>query len=186
MLIGQAYTDVLTPQEQQALQSSCDMLIDSIFDDLQNVEKPEDVVHTMLGIYLPERYLYKYTPLFLKKFAVCVITVAWKLAQPEHMKLSSLAEELAAWVIIQEAKRQLEEESDAQVENAFDAFIDAYFEDTDLEYLYDDRYDGIEETELAQVMDISGLAFKDWFSPFSDEPSCTPHPYVLEEGLSSQ
>jgi len=66
MLIGQAYTDVLTPQEQQALQSSCDMLIDSIFDDLQNVEKPEDVVHTMLGIYLPERYLYKYTPLFLK------------------------------------------------------------------------------------------------------------------------
>lgn len=185
MLMGQTYTDVLTPQEQQALQGSCDMLIDNIFDDLQNVEKPEDVVHTMLGIYLPERYLYKYTPLFLKKFAVCIITVMWKLAQPEHMMLSSLAEELAAWVIIQEAKRQLEEESAAEVENAFDEFIDAYFEDTDLEYLYEDRYDGIEETELAQIMGISGLAFKDWFSPFSNEPARTPHPYVLEEGSSS-
>ncbi len=32
MFMGQAYTDVLTPHEQQALQASCDILIDSIFD----------------------------------------------------------------------------------------------------------------------------------------------------------
>jgi hypothetical protein len=108
MLMGQAYTHVLTPHEQQALQASCDILIDSIFNDLQNVEQPKDVAHTILGIYLPERYLYKYTPRFLRKFAICIITVAWKLAQPGHIRLSSLAEELAAWVIIQEAKRHLE------------------------------------------------------------------------------
>ncbi len=64
MSIGQAYTNALTPQEQQALQVSCDILIDSIFEDLQNVKKPEDVADTLLGIYLPERYLYQYTPLF--------------------------------------------------------------------------------------------------------------------------
>lgn len=87
MLMGQAYTDVLTPHEQQALQASCDILIDSIF------------------------------------------------------------------------------------------------EDTDFEFLYDDSYDGIEKTELAQIMSISSLAFKDWFSPFSNEPSRTPHPYVLEDDL---
>ncbi len=74
MFMGQAYTDVLTPHEQQALQASCDILIDSIFDDLQNVKRPEDVTHTMLGTYLPERYLYKYTPAFLRKFAICMIT----------------------------------------------------------------------------------------------------------------
>lgn len=181
MLMGQAYTNVLTPQEKQALQASCDLLIDSLFDDLQNVKKPEDVAHTMLGIYLPERYLYKYTPRFLRKFTICIITVAWKLAQPEHMRLSSLAEELAAWVIIQEATRQLEDEADEKIENPFDAFIDEYFEDTDFEYLYDDSYDGIEETELAQIMGISSLAFQDWFSPFSNEPSRTPHPYILED-----
>ena len=54
--------------------------------------------------------------------------------------LSSLAEELAAWVIIQEAKRHLEDETDEEVEDAFDAFIDTYFEDTDFEYLYVDAY----------------------------------------------
>jgi hypothetical protein len=88
-----------------------------------------------------------------------------------------------AWVIIQEAKRHLEDETDEEVENAFEAFIDAYFEDTDFEFLYDDSYDGIEKTELAQIMSISSLAFKDWFSPFSNEPSRTPHPYVLEDDL---
>jgi hypothetical protein len=183
MLMGQAYTDVLTPHEQQALQASCDILIDSVFDDLENVKEPEDVADTLVGIYLPERYLYKYTPAFLRKFAICIITVAWKLAQPEHQMLSSLAETLAAWVIIQEAKRHLEDDTEKRLKNAFDAFIDAYFEDTDFEFLYDDALDGIEETEVAQIMGISSLAFHDWFSPFSDEPSRTPHPYVLEDGF---
>ncbi len=97
------------------------------------------------------------------------------------MALSSLAEELAAWVIIREAKRYLEDDTDEEVENAFDTFIAAYFEDTDFEYLYDNAYDGIEETEVAQFMGLSPLAFRDWFSPFSDEPSRTPHPYVIED-----
>ncbi len=180
MSIGQAYSHALTPPEQQALSWACDVLIDSIFEDVQNVEEPEDIVDTMIGIYLPERYLYKYTPRFFRKFAVCIITVAWKLVQPEHMVLSSLAEELAAWVIIQEAKRHLEDETDEEVENAFDAFIDTYFEDLDFEFLYDNSFDGIEKTELAQRIDLSPLAFSDWFSPISDEPSRTPHPFVSE------
>jgi hypothetical protein len=115
-----------------------------------------------------------------------MITVVWKLAQPEHIVLSSLAEELAAWIIIQEAKRHLEDETDEEGENTFDACIDAYFEDTDFEYLYDDAYDGIEGTEVAQIIGISPLAFHDWFSPFSDEPSRTPHPYVFQDGLPRQ
>ena len=186
MLIGQAYTDILTSREQQALQDSCNLLIDSLLTDLPNITKPEDVTHTMLGIYLPERYLYKYTPSFVTKFLICIITVNWKLAQPERILLSSLAEELAVWVIIQEATRQLEEEMGEEAENTFDAFIDEYFEDTDFEYLYDDSYDGIDETELAKMMGISSLAFKDWFLPFSNEPSRTPHPYVLEDDAQQQ
>jgi hypothetical protein len=83
----------------------------------------------MLGIYLPERYLSNYTPHFLRKFAICLITVAWKLAQPGHSVLASLAEELAAWVILQEAKRHLEDETEEEGEDAFAAFIDAYFEE---------------------------------------------------------
>ncbi len=56
-----------------------------------------------------------------------------------------------------------------------------FYQDTDFEYLYDNSYDGIEETELAQRMGISSLAFHEWFFPFSDEPSRTPYPYIRED-----
>src|SRR2546430_16610348 len=147
MAIGQAYSHVLTDPEQQAIQHSCDILIDSVFDNFETVEKPVDVDETLLGTYLPQRYLPRYTPLFFKKFAVCIITVAWKLAQSEHMPLSSLAEELATRAIIQEAKGRLEDRK-----NAFDTFIDRYFEDTDVAFLFDDRYDGLAETEVAKML----------------------------------
>ena len=104
MSIGEAYSHVLTKHEQQALRIGCDVLIDSVFDDLKIAENPKDVADTVFSIHLPGRYLYKYTPLFLRQFAVCIITVAWKLAQPDHMPLSSIAEELAAWAIINQAK----------------------------------------------------------------------------------
>jgi hypothetical protein len=102
MSIGQAYADILTPREQQALAEACDWLIDHAFDERERVEKPQDVLDSVVGEYLPTRYVYRYTPHFYKKFAVCVITVAWKLAQSEYMRLSSLAEELAARAIIQD------------------------------------------------------------------------------------
>ncbi len=116
------------------------------------------------------------------------MTVAWKLAQPEHLPLSSLAEELAAHAVIREAmaRLEMEEEEDAeekgdqeQTQETLDAFIDAYFEDTDVEILFGDRYDGLDETELAKVLGMSSLAFGDWFLPFSEEPSRVAHPYVL-------
>ena len=95
------------------------------------------------------------------------------------MPLSSLAEELAAWAIIEEAKRLLEEKSgESEAENSFDDFIDVYFEDTDFLYLFENAHDGIEETQVGQIMGISSLAFDHWFLPFSDEPARIAHPYV--------
>jgi hypothetical protein len=55
------------------------------------------------------------TPLFQKQFIVCVFTVAWKLAQPKPMALSSVAEELAAWSIITAAKQQVELELEGEL-----------------------------------------------------------------------
>jgi len=175
MSIGQAYADILTPREQQALAEACDWLIDHAFDERECIEKPQDVLDSAVGEYLPTRYVYRYTPLFYKKFAVCIITVAWKLAQSEHMLLSSLAEELAARAIIQEAKGRLKDRK-----NAFVTCIDRYFEDTDVAFLFDDRSDGLDETEVAQLLGLSSLAFADWFLPFSDAPSRVVHPYVLK------
>lgn len=179
MSVGQAYPHALTSSEQQALQASCDILIDSIFSEIGNVTDTENIAETTLGTYLPSRYIQRYTPGFLQQFAVCVITVAWKLAQPQHIPLASLAEELAAHAIIEHAKVVMEIDEDIEfVEDAFETFEDLYFEDLDFEFLYDDAYDGIDETEIAQDIGIFSLALKDWFKPFSDEPSRMPHPYA--------
>jgi len=175
MSIGQAYADILTPREQHALAEACDWLIDHAFDERERIEKPQHVLDSVVGEYLPTRYVYRYTPLFYKKFAVCMITVACKLAQAEHMLLSSLAEELAAWAIIQDAKGRLEDRK-----NAFDTCTDRYFEDADVAILFDNRYDGLDETEVAQMLGLSSLAIADWFLPFSDAPSRVVHPYVLK------
>ncbi len=180
MSIGRAYSDILTSREQQALQSACDILIDSAFDDLEIVKEPNNGIDGRMSEHLPTRYKQKYTPHFYRKFAVCIITVAWKLAQSEPMPLSSLAEEVAAWAIINQAKSLVEDdEGEAAGEQAFDPFIDGYFEDTDFLYLFENEYDGIDEAEVAQVLGMSSLAFHDWFLPFSDEPSRRAHPYVL-------
>ena len=88
--------------------------------------------------------------------------------------------------MIGRAKVVLEpEDSRYKSDEAFDAFIDGYFEDMDFEYLYDNFYDSLDETEPAQRMGISSFHFHDWFKPFSDDPSRTPHPSTIEADSTS-
>ena len=49
MSIGQAYADILTPLEQQALAEECDWLIDHAFDEHERIEKPQDVLDSLVG-----------------------------------------------------------------------------------------------------------------------------------------
>lgn len=177
MSIGQAYSDILTPNAQQALQGGCDTLIDGVFDDLEHIKDSKGFADTWVTTYLPERYLNKYTPLFLRQFAVCIIAVTWKLAQPQHVPLSSLAEELAANAIIEVAKSYAKI-SGLDVKNVFEDFKDEYFEDTDFLFLFDDAYDGIDKAEVGQRPGMFSLAFDNWFKPFSDDPARIAHPYV--------
>ena len=180
MSIGQAYSNVLTPRAQEALEMGCLWIIDHCFEDYNLLKDSGDVENTVLGGHLPQRYLSRYTPLFLKQFAVCVITVTWKLAQSESTTPSSLAEELAAWAIINQAKALTEEEEDGEaIEEALETFIEVYFEDLDFQFLFEDAYDGIDETEVAQMLGMSSLALNNWLKPFSDEPSRIAHPYVI-------
>jgi hypothetical protein len=150
MSIGQAYAHILTKREQQALRIGCDVLIDSVFDDIKIVDNPKDIADTVFSIHLPGRYVYKYTPLFLRQFTVCIITVTWKLAQQEHMPLSSLAEELAAWAIINQAKTILEadiyeEEFDDEKKAEDVEEFDDEIGDLDVEALEEEGEEGEEE-----------------------------------------
>jgi hypothetical protein len=135
----------------------------------------------LIGALLPPRYRLKYTAGFARKFLVCLITVVWKLGQREPLRLSCVAEELAAHVLLLEAEAFAEEHN--QIVD-YSSFRDILFEDLDFEFLYDETYDGIEGTELGETMGIMHLAFAEWFERFGPPVSATyteVHPYAQPE-----
>jgi len=190
--VGQAYKKYLLPSEQETLDAGIAVLIDELFADFApkvGLRAGENIALTTLGEHLPLHYLPKYTPVFLKRFAVCIMTVAWKLAQPRHVPLSSVAEELAAHAILTQAEACLalelesaeEDEGDEEitVEQAFEDFREDYFEDEDFLFLFDNSYDGVETSPVGQRLHMTSLAFADWFRPFSADPARIAHPYVF-------
>lgn len=192
--IGQAYKDLLLPVEREALDAGAAILIDGSFDDFSahgGLLKGESPDLTTLGGHLPRRYLPRYTPAFYKRFAVCISTVAWKLAQPERWPLSSVAEELAAQAILAEAEQFLageREEAEADEEGdkrefppdewAFVLFRESFLEDEDALMLFDDELDGVDAGPVGQVLHMASLAFEDLFKPFGENPAYIAHPYV--------
>jgi len=143
----------------------------------------EDLAGTTLAWHLPLHYLPKYTPAFLKRFSVCILTVGWKLAQSKPLVLSSVAEELAAWAILTTTKQHVElmqEEEDSHIQIREYIFEELLFEDTDFLFLFDQEYESIETTMVGQMLHMTSLAFADWFRPFGDDPSYMVHPYVTE------
>ncbi|EFH85638.1 hypothetical protein [Ktedonobacter racemifer] len=177
MAIGQAYSDVLTQREKKALETACSVIIDEAFENLKDLEDGESVSQTIFGLYLPPRYLPKYNYLFCKSFTVCLITALYKLTLPEGTRFASVAEELAAWVIIQKAEGILEPGAN---EDPFEDFVQTIFEDEHFQYLYQDAFDGIDETDAGAQMGMASLSFDDWFKPFNEnDASRQVHPYVL-------
>jgi len=166
----------------EALHDGSIVLIDTCLDDLGRIAEDESEMpdSTLVG-YLPSRYLPRYTQGFLHRFFVCMVTVAWKLAQPTYIPLACVAEELAAHAIIQQAQVSLDMHGhDPDMGVVYDLF----FEDLDFEYLFDDAYDGIDETELARTMGMTSLTFDEWFVPFrgNEDPHFgAVHPFVQEE-----
>ena len=119
---------------------------------------------------LPDRRPYRYTAAFVHDFAVCVLTVAWKLAEPTNVfPLASVAERLALDIIIREAEAILEDErcdgvliQDVPLDLRIDflPFHRAVFgDDTEFRRLY-------LQTPSA-LRSCRNLEFGEWFKPFA-------------------
>ena len=81
------------------------------------------------------------------------------------MRLDRVAEELAAFAIINATKRYAYRAKG----NVWSRFEGLFFEDMDFLFLFDNRFDGIEETALAEQMGFENLGIADWFTPFRDK-----------------
>lgn len=184
MPLGGAYSDVLQPALQTALETAGNALIDQFFEDICTITSAGNAVtgafaESYMAEFLPRRYLARYTTLFAKRFLVCLTIVTWKLAQPQRVPLSCVGEQLALRALIRQAELTLARDG---VQPDFGAFRLAVQTDHNLEALFDDAKDGI---EVAQ--EHAHLAYPAWFSPLSagaqnGRPD-TVHPY-LEGGDS--
>ncbi len=162
----------------EALRGGIDSTVDGLVDDIATFLKEDhvDIEQTWIAYRLPQLYRPLYTPVFLKQFLACVLTVAWKLYAPRNYALASVAEELALHVIIESAKVNLDL---IGIKGNFDNIYDLAYEDTDFLMLFDRRLDGIEDTVIGERLAVMNLRFRDWFKPFApDEPI---NPYCREE-----
>lgn len=184
-MIGQAYADVLSKAQQEALHAASITLIDGFFDDIESLASdPAAFRHTCMSAFLPPRCLPKYTALFAREFTVCLIVVTWKLAQAEPARLSCLAEELAASALIKEAEGILRDEKGVK-DADFGAFEDALFEDTDFEYLFTAGADGIDASEVGVQLGMASLGFDEWFTPYTASRGAV-HPYLEESAETGE
>jgi hypothetical protein len=177
MPIGASYeADILPPSHRQALADACDRLIDRWLDELAALADGEwSVIDSVIAEALPRCYLLAYTPVFARQFFICLVTVAWKLAQPERVPLTCVAEELAAWALIEEAEQVLAEKGQ---ESDFGLFTDDLYEDTDFLILFDPQLDGIATSAVGAYLGMGYLGFKDWFVPFGSGDRGAVHPFV--------
>lgn len=177
MAMGASFdAEILPPSHRRALADACDRLIDLWLDELAAVTHGDwPATDSAIAHALPRRYLLDYTPTFAKQFFVCLVTVAWKLAQPGRVPLACVAEELAAWALIEEAELVLEEEG---VAADFGPFTDDLYEDTDFLVLFDPKLDGLESSEVGAYLGMGYLEHKDWFVPFGGGDRASVHPFV--------
>ena len=180
--MGTPTEDPLPVDHQLALAEAAAWLVDQGLEDVcAAAEADWDVDQSYLAEHLPRKHLHAYTPLFARRFLVCVVTVGGKLAQPHPPALSCVAEELALRAIIAEAGRMLEERG---VAADFGPLEDLLFEDTDFETLFDPSLDGIDESPAGRVLGMGPLGVHHWFEPFSP-PRLAVHPYLRDARLAS-
>lgn len=176
---AEAYADVLTASQREALRIAATTYLDACFMSLEETPYDRSLVDTHLGAYLPERYAHFYDHGFGRAWTTCVAVVGAKLAQRGPVALACVAEELALNAIVHEARATLDLHGAPDDDADWDAFYDFAFEDEDWKYLFDDRLDGIEDDPqaIAELM-LVNLSFARWFRPFGGS-NPRPHPFIL-------
>jgi hypothetical protein len=118
--------------------------------------------------FLPRKHLPRYNLEFAQRFAATVTTVAWKLAEPNHVySLACTAEDLALKYMLDLARAAL---GTGIADEQLDEFADTVFEDDGFLILWDAAQDGTEDPNLA---------FSEWFAPFTDREQV--HPFTQRD-----
>lgn len=175
-----AYKDELPESHREALRRAAVVYLDECYNALAELGPGESYAESPVGWYLPGRYEHYYDARFARDWIAAVTVVGWKLAQPDEITLSCVAEELGLWALTKQAEVQLEIANEGSDPDAWSAFRDVVFEDEDFLWLYSPELDGIEESDWGREHAVVNLRFSEWFKQFSVETAGAPHPFNLD------
>lgn len=178
-----AYFDVtvLDDLHKKWLHEAANVMVDELLDD--HGDWPESSLAWSLPPVIHQRALDD--PMFPRQYLVSLVTVAWKLAQPDYPRPASPAEQLIVAMLVDKAEVMAElDDSDCD----FDAFVDHYLEDVDHQILWDMSLDGAGDPDnpVNQYMRMGSWEYDDLFKPWRDDVPPDPmrgavHPYAYDE-----
>lgn len=193
--VGQAFDqDILSTYAREALAFAIEGVVDSTFVDYEYLVATFDqytkegvepfkidwraiAVNTVLLTCLPAKHARHYTPIFLKRYAACIYTVAWKLAQKEYVPPACAAEQLALRALIQVAKEPFEEKGKLPFD--FGPFEEHAFGDVNYTYLLERAVDAVHGREDLPEYGVVSLPVSEWFKSLdSRKPYGAVHPFA--------
>lgn len=173
-MIREAHGGILTREGWRQLQTVAAVMFDEFADDLGLLWTEGDFADTTMIDILPRAFLPRYDYDFAKRLFASFCTVVWKVLAPEQFELACVAEEMLLDGLLQRTKDETDDEA---IVEGLDEFIDAAFQDTDFLFLFDPKFDGIQDLPEAAHLRIGFLHFDEWFAPFDNVPYV--HPYAL-------
>ena len=170
---AKAWSKYLPENHREALFTALCTLTDEFFD--YDLESEENVFRELL----PSRYVSFYTPLFLKRFYVALLTVGYKLALPKQSEtlIACTAEEIALHILVQEASVELDIDG---IEAEYGLFEEMIYQDVDFEFLYESENEWIDRSKVRDELAMANLHPSKWFKTF-DNASMPVHPYCQDE-----
>lgn len=170
MVVLKAKLEDLSPAARQAVTVASDITVEECFEAIEATSRSgEGFDETVLEAFLPPACRSAYTKPFLRGFLVSLVTVGWKLAQPESYWLTCKAEEVALKVIVERGKTVLEADRAlaAADPDELDGFEERAVEDRDYAFLWHPEFDGIDSSELGAEMGMESLAPARWFDRYN-------------------
>lgn len=165
----------LSAQAQAILGDATEELRDELRADIRTLREGGDYDDTIaVSEHLPAIYAHHYSHEVIAEWARSIEAVAGKLAAYPDTYLASTAEELAGHALIGHCEilideREGELDDPVALREKFSELHDLAFEDHDVLLLFDARFDGIEDSDIAKMMGMANLHVRDWFKPFRSD-----------------
>ncbi len=176
-LLGEAFRDTLPLAYRRALTEAAVLLEDEWFWSAASAPG-EDHGLGRLRDALPPRYQLEYSPRLARQFSICLLMVAWKLAQPVFPGIACIAEQLVIRALIEQAKTLLDLDGAEQDDWPWEEFEDLVYPDADFEILFDPNRDGLDESEVGQVLGMVSFRFDDLFATQYPSTTGSLHPFL--------